>query len=208
LRHWIEAGLDVGNHTYSHPRLDELELWQYQDDIIKGEWISRPLLRAHGKRLLWFRYPYLASGRGETAAAIEAFLKLRGYRIAPVTVDYADYRYAGPYARHLRAGDTGQADEYFTIVMAALDQAFERAEKRSLEVLGRELPQTLLIHCNEMNSRTLRTSIERIRNRGYTFVTLDEAMEDPAYQRTGLPPGTLGGGGLLNALAAAKTAAQ
>jgi len=206
LEEWLDAGLDLGNHTYSHPRLENLELWQYTDDILKGEVITRPLLRSRDKSLVWFRYPFLATGRGEPARAIEEFLAVRGYRIAPVSVDYADYRYAGPYARHLRAGDAQQAAEYFEIVMQALDTGFTRAEQRSVEVLGYELPQTLLIHCNEMNSVTLRTTIQRIRERGYTFVTLDEAMTDPAYNLPNLRPGELGGGGLFNSLAAARRA--
>jgi peptidoglycan/xylan/chitin deacetylase (PgdA/CDA1 family) len=146
--------------------------------------------------------------RRAPARASEGFLAVRGYRIAPVSVDYADYRYAGPYARHLRAGDAQQAAEYFEIVMQALDAGFTRAEQRSVEVLGYELPQTLLIHCNELNSVTLRTTIQRIRVRGYTFVTLDEAMTDPAYNLPNLRPGELGGGGLFNSLAAARAAAD
>ena len=58
-------------------------------------------------------------------------------------------------------------------------------------MFGREIPQTLLIHCNELNSVTLRESIARMRKRGYTFITLDEAMQDPAYQR----PDTFAGPG-------------
>ena len=51
--------------------------------------------------------------------------------------------------------------------------------------------QILLIHCNELNSVTLRESIARMRKRGYTFISLDEAMQDPAYQR----PDTFAGPG-------------
>jgi hypothetical protein len=91
-------------------------------------------------------------------------------------------------------------------VLKALDDAFARAEARSVEVLGYELPQTLLIHCNEMNSLTLRTTIQRMRDRGYQFVSLDEAMQDPAYNLPGIRPGGLGGGGLFNSLAAAREA--
>ena len=160
--------------------------------------------RRAAKKLGWFRYPFLATGSGETAAAVEEFLTRRGYRIAPVSVDYHDYSYAGIYARHLRAGDTQKAAEQFAAVLVALDGAFTRAVTRSVEVLGYELPQTLLIHCNEMNALTLRTTLGRIRDRGYRFVSMDEAMEDPAYKIPGIRPGGLGGGGLFNTLAAAK----
>jgi len=203
LHRWLEAGLELGNHTYSHPRIGEMDLPRYLDDIVKGEVVTRPLLEARHKKLVWFRYPYLATGTGDTAKAVEDFLAVRGYRIAPVTVDYADYNHAGIYSRHLRAGDQAKADEQFATMMQALDVSFDRCEKRSVEVLGYELPQVLLIHCNEMNALTLRRALQRMRDRGYTFVTLDEAMEDPAYK---LPvrPGAMGGGGLFNAFAAAK----
>jgi len=206
LHTWVEAGLELGNHTYSHPNLGEVETARYLDDIVKGEVITRALLAARGKKPEWFRYPFLATGRGETAATVERFLRERGYRIAPVTVDYSDYRFAGTYARHLRAGDAEQAEALFATVLQALDERFARAEARSREVLGYELPLVLLIHCNEMNALTLRRTLARIRARGYRFVALDEAMADPAYATPGLPPGTMGGGGLLNAIAAAKAA--
>lgn len=207
LRHWLDAGLELGNHTYSHPQLAEIGLTGFLDDIVKGEVITRPLLEARRQKLGWFRYPFLATGAGGQAATIEAFLDERGYRIAPVTVDYADYMHSGIYVRHLRAGDTARAEEQVETMLQMLDEAFGRAEERSQAVLGYELPQILLIHCNELNARTLRRTLQRIRARGYTFVTLDEAMADPAYQ-TPLPPGAMGGGGWFEALAAARAASH
>ncbi|HEY1042610.1 MAG TPA: polysaccharide deacetylase family protein, partial [Telluria sp.] len=110
LHRWLEAGLDLGNHTYSHPNLGQVPLHRYLDDIVKGEVITRPLLEARRKQLVWFRYPFLATGKDEaTARAVEEFLAQRGYRIAPVSVDYHDYTFAGVYSRHLRAGEQAQA---------------------------------------------------------------------------------------------------
>lgn len=206
LHQWLDAGLDLGNHTYSHPNLTNITPARFMDDIVKGEVISRPLLEARGRKLVWFRYPFLATGRDEVAKSVEDFLAQRGYRIAPVSVDYHDYSFAGVYSRHLRAGDQAKADEQFATMSRTLDESFARAEARSTEVLGYELAQTLLIHCNEMNALTLRTTLRRIRDRGYTFVSMDTAMEDPAY-KIPLRPGGIGGGGLFNSLAAAKRGA-
>lgn len=206
LEQWLDAGLDLGNHTYSHRRLGRVPLAEFLDDIIKGEVITRRLLENRGQKLVWFRYPFLASGKGEEARAVEEFLAQRGYRIAPVSVDYKDYQHNSTYMRHVRAGQQRQADEQMAGVLKALDAAFDYSERQSKKMLGYEVQQVLLIHCNEMNSLILRQSIQRIRDRGYEFVTLDEAMTEPAYNLSGIRPGGLGGGGLFRSLAAAKDA--
>jgi hypothetical protein len=67
-------------------------------------------------KLVWFCYPFLASGSGEMAKAIEDFLAARGYKIAPVSVDYHDYSYFVGYLGHVRAGDRQKAVEQFATV--------------------------------------------------------------------------------------------
>jgi len=98
-------------------------------------------------------------------------------------VDYKDYSFAGVYGRLLRAGYAETAAKVKKAYLDQIDPGFEYAEKASQELFGREIPQILLIHCNELNSVTLRDSIARMRNRGYSFVTLDEATKDAVHQR-------------------------
>jgi peptidoglycan/xylan/chitin deacetylase (PgdA/CDA1 family) len=192
LERWLDAGFELGNHTYSHPSLNNVPLWQFADDVVKGEVITRSLLEQRGQSLVWFRYPYLHSGlTAEIHQGIMDFLEQRQYRVAPVTVDYADYAFAGAYRTQLRAGAPEAAARIKDTYLAQIDVGFEYAEKASVEVFGAEVPQILLIHCNELNSISLRESIARIRSRGYEFITLEEAMKDPAYQR----PDTFAGPG-------------
>ena len=104
VEQWLKAGFEVGNHTYSHRSANNVPVDEFLDDIIKGEVIMEPLLKQHGKALTWLRYPYLHSGTtAEVHDVIVNFLDRRGYRVAPVTVDYADYSFAGVYRRELRA---------------------------------------------------------------------------------------------------------
>lgn len=192
LERWLDAGFDLGNHTYSHPSLNNVPLAQFGDDVVKGEVITRSLLEQRGRNLVWFRYPYLHSGRSaDVHQGIMDFLEQRQYRVAPVTVDYADYAFAGAHRTQLRAGAPEVAARIKDAYLAQIDVGFEYAEKASVEVFGAEVPQILLIHCNELNSISLRESIERIRGRGYHFITLEEAMKDAAYQR----PDTFAGPG-------------
>jgi peptidoglycan/xylan/chitin deacetylase (PgdA/CDA1 family) len=192
LEQWLNAGFELGSHTYSHPSANNVPVAQFQDDIVKGEVITRAILEQRGRQLVWLRYPYLHSGTtAESHQAIVDFLEQRKYRVAPVTVDYADYTFAGAYVRELRRGNIEVAEKIKQAYLDQVDVGFAYAEQFSVELYGREIPQILLIHCNELNSVTLRESIARMRKRGYTFISLDEAMQDPAYQR----PDTFAGPG-------------
>lgn len=192
LDQWLHAGFDIGNHGYSHQSANQVSLERFADDVVKGEVVIRPMLERRGKTLNWFRYPYLHSGQNaEAHDAITRFLDSRGYQVAHITVDYADYAFAGPYSRALRAGDVDRAERIRQAYVAQADLGFEHAEKASLEVFGREIPQILLIHCNELNAMHVRETLVRMRQRGYTFITLDEAVRDPVYAR----PDTFAGSG-------------
>jgi peptidoglycan/xylan/chitin deacetylase (PgdA/CDA1 family) len=192
LEQWLDAGFDLANHTYSHPSLNKIPLWQFGDEVMKGEVIMRPLVERRGKKLEWFRYPFLHSGTTvEVHQGIVDFLAQRGYRVAPVTVDYADYTFAGVFRNQLAAGRTDVAEKIRQAYLEQVDVGFDYAEKTSVEVFGYEIPQILLIHCNELNSLTLGETVARLRKRGYRFITLDEAMKDAAYER----PDTFAGPG-------------
>lgn len=186
LANWLDAGFDLGNHTYSHPSINKIPLWQFEDNLINGEVITRALIEERGRKLVWFRFPFLDCGpTPEIRQQFMDFLEQHHYRIAPVTVDYKDYMFAGAYTRMLRAGKPDVAEKIRQAYLGVIDVEFGEAERISRELFGYELPQILLIHCSEMNSVSLRDSIAIMRKRGYSFITLEEAMSDPAYAGPG-----------------------
>jgi hypothetical protein len=65
-------------------------------------------------------------------------------------------------------------------------------EQRSVEVVGREIPQVLLIHANRLNAEMAPGLIAMLKRRGYRFVSLEEALADDAYR---LPNDYAGKGG-------------
>ena len=92
LRHWLEAGLELGNHTYSHPDLHRTPLPEFVADLSRGEEVSRSLSEAAQRPYRFFRHPFLHTGRDlETRRALEATLDRLGYRVAPVTVDNSEW---------------------------------------------------------------------------------------------------------------------
>ncbi|HLW76635.1 MAG TPA: polysaccharide deacetylase family protein [Bryobacteraceae bacterium] len=184
---WLDAGANLGNHTFSHPSLNTTPVGEYEADIVKGEQILRDALAARGQQLEFFRYPFLQTGAtAESKQAVAEFLAKRGYRIAPVTYDDDDYDFARCYTDPaLRA----RVDREFLPYLEAVIAFFE---VRSKEVTGREIPQILLLHANQMNADTMPRTIAMLKRRGYQFISLDEALKDKAYN---LPDNYVGTGG-------------
>ncbi len=194
LRLWINSGLELGNHTFSHRSLNAIPLNEYQTDLLKGEAITREMLAKKGKKIRYFRHPYLQTGRAlETKAQFDEFLKLHGYTIAPVTIDNADYIFSAAYDKAFDAGDKDlmrRVGDAYTPYMEAKIDYWERQSKK---LFGREIPQTLLIHANFVNSDYFDDIAAMFKRRGYEFVTLDEALKDEAYR---LPDTYIGPAGI------------
>jgi len=184
---WLDSGADLGNHTYSHPNINEVPLDQYTDDIVKGEPDLRAALAAHGKKLEYYRHPFLHTGpTPEIKQGLQAFLDQHGYRVAPVTFDDSDYEFAALY---MRPEYRDRVQQEYLPYMESVVAFFE---ERSVEVVGREIPQILLIHANQLNADQMPQLLAMFRRRGYTFVSLDRALADPAYR---LPENYAGPGG-------------
>ncbi|HYI97707.1 MAG TPA: polysaccharide deacetylase family protein [Bryobacteraceae bacterium] len=174
LAMWKAAGAELGNHTCSHPDLNTTPVEKYKADIEKGEKLMAELL---GHRPRYFRHPFLHAGKdAETKRAINDFLKRRGYSVAPVTLDNSDYLFAKAYMSALQGSDGETATKIREAYLSYMESIFEFFEKRSIEVTGHEIRQTLLIHANQLNADTIPQLIEMMKRRGYRIVTLGRAL--------------------------------
>jgi peptidoglycan/xylan/chitin deacetylase (PgdA/CDA1 family) len=181
---WLEAGHDLGNHTYSHRDLNTTPLDAFENEVVRGEPVTRALLAEKGKTLRYFRHPFLHVGLDlEKRRAFESFLAGRGYRIAPVTADNDEYMYAAVYAGALRGGDTDLAARVAADYLRYMEEALAFVEGVSRGLLGREIAQVLLVHANALNADSFPRLAAVLKARGYRFVTLDEALRDEAFQR-------------------------
>lgn len=183
LRQWVSSGMILGNHTYSHPDLNQLTVEQFQEEIAKGDVVTRRLMRSRQPYQLYFRHPFTHTGdTREKKEAIERYLATRGYKITPHTIDSSDYVFNTAYARAVQNGDKELARRLREAYLDFTIAATEFAHKISPQIFGREIPQTLMIHSNDITADCLDEMLRRLAERGYKFVTLDKAMADPAYQ--------------------------
>jgi peptidoglycan-N-acetylglucosamine deacetylase len=193
LNMWLDAGLELGNHTFSHTSLNLAGLQEFEDSVIQGETVTRLLLVQHNKKLRYFRYPYLDTGRDlQTRREAEAFLVARGYRIAPVTLDAWDWNFAGVYADAKQRGDAALLREVVSSYLSYHAEMFAYEEKLSKDLIGYEPKQILLLHASQLEADHIGELLDMMRKRGYRFITLEDALSDSAYS---LPDTFVGEGG-------------
>ena len=178
LERWLAAGFELGNHTYSHAGLHSTPLDEFQKDVVRGEAVTSKLLAASGKKLRYFRHPMLHTGLTlEVKRGLETFLANRGYRIAPVTIDNYDYIFARAYDR----ADTKERARIMDTYIDYMTAVTAYYEQQSQVIVGREIRQTLLLHANLLNADGIDRLARMFEQRGYQFVSLDQALDDPAY---------------------------
>jgi peptidoglycan/xylan/chitin deacetylase (PgdA/CDA1 family) len=192
LNMWLDAGFELGNHTYGHTSLNRAGLKEFEDSVIQGENVTRLLLAQHGLKLRYFRHPYLDTGSDlQTRREAEAFLAGRGYQIAPVTMDAWDWMFATVYEDAKKRGDAGLQQDVVKSYLGYTTEVFTYYEKLSRDLVGYEPSQILLLHANQLEADHIGELLELLRNRGYRFVTLENALSDSAYAL----PDTYAGGG-------------
>ena len=183
LKMWLNAGLDLGNHTFAHKDYNNTPFEEYTEGILKGEKITKNLLEESGKKMKYFRHPYLHLGSTkEKADSLSKFLFVHGYTVAPVSIDNEDYLFAVAYQRLLAKNDKKTATKLGEDYLKYMEEKLLFYERQSEKLFGRNISHILLLHANKLNADYLGKLAEVFLRHGYEFVSLEKALEDPAYQ--------------------------
>jgi peptidoglycan/xylan/chitin deacetylase (PgdA/CDA1 family) len=183
LQQWTRYGFDLGNHTYSHPDINELSIEQIQEEIVRGESAIGPLMKEAGRRLEFFRFPM--NHTGDTKAkhdAIAEFLLQRRYQLAACTIDTSDYVFNQAYVRILANQDGVSAGRLRRDYLAYTESEIDYYAGLNRQVLGYEPPEVMLLHDNRLNADVIEQLLDLFTKRRYGFVSLASAQADPAYR--------------------------
>jgi hypothetical protein len=74
-----------------------------------------------------------------------------------------------------------------------MERKFEYFERQSIDLLGYEMKQVLLLHANTLNADYFDELVRMMKGRGYKFITLEESLKDKAYT---LPDTFIGAAGI------------
>ena len=188
LERWLQAGMDLGNHTFAHRGATTTSVADYEEDVMKGEQHLHPLMARHDRTLRYFRHPFLQAGATpQRRDSLNAMLAGHGYTIAPVTFDNDEYIHAFCYEHARRAKDDSLMRQLAEDYLAYMAQAALFHEEQAQTFFGRAIPHILLIHANALNAAELDALLTWFEQQGYRSISLEEALEDDCY---GLPEAT------------------
>ncbi len=181
LDSWRAAGNPLGNHGWSHLNLNQTSLSDFEQDVTKNEPILTQRMKAADWH--WFRYPFLAEGdTPEKRAAFREFLSQHEYKIAAVTMSFADYEWNEPYARCKAKGDAAAIAELGDSYLKAADQGADYYRSLSEKLFGRDIPYVLLMHVGAFDAEMLPKLLALYKSKGFQFVNLENAEGDEFYR--------------------------
>jgi peptidoglycan/xylan/chitin deacetylase (PgdA/CDA1 family) len=183
LEKWLEAGFELGNHTFSHESPDALGGAGYIADIARGETVTRGLLAARHRPLAWFRHPYLETGYPEAVKReINLWLEVHGYRVAPVTIDADDWVFAEPYDDAISRNDEPRRLRIRREYLAYTERTIAWYQTASDALFGRQIAFVMLLHATRLNADCIDDLAGILKRRRLKAVSLDQAMKDPVYR--------------------------
>lgn len=179
---WLEAGHELGNHSWGHLDYSATETDAFVADIESAREALAGFLATRGKPLRFFRFPFLREGddRAKLDAA-RGYLERTGQRNLPVTIDNQDWSFERPWVE--AAGDDAARQAVAEDYHAALRIAVRHHERRGDRLLGRPLPQILLLHATAIGAAQWDRLFTWLEDAGHRFAGADEVLADPVFEK-------------------------
>ena len=128
LEDWIERDHILGNNTFSHVDLHQLDRRDFIEHVRDGQILLKKLSRLKRFNFKYLRFPYLHQGETlKKKNRIAKSLYQGGYEIAPVSIKMPDNRFNRVYLEV--QDDEGPRDRLKKIYLNELKKAVEYSEK-------------------------------------------------------------------------------
>ncbi len=181
LGQWDEAGHSICNHSYSHFNFNSPKTTY--DDFVADFDHNEALIKPYRRFTRLFRYPFLKEGdTPEKRDSFRDLLKEKGYAVGHVTIDNSDWYVDDRLQARLQKQPAADSQPYADyLVPHLLDRAvFYR--QLALEVLGREIPHTLLLHYRMVNALYLADVLSAFAEKGWQWIDAKRAFDDPVFK--------------------------
>ena len=179
---WIEAGFEVGNHTYTHPSLATADIGTYLANIEANRPLIESLEKRTGQRNHYFRPPYLEEGAtaGDRRVLTE-YLAAHRYAMARASMDFADWLYTEPYVRCFTQGDHRGLDLLRQRYVEGASAWLAWSATAAQQMVGRPITQVLLVHATIATAQMLDAALTAFDHAGVRYAPLAEALSYNLY---------------------------
>ncbi len=183
LRSWRDEGFEIGIGNYKHVWFYDTPYNEYVAGVEKNESVAREILAEKNLPLRYFSYPYLNTGKNsEERNHFEAWLASRGLTPVKFTIDNQEWMYSFAYNVAKLNRDNEAADKIRAEFIEYMSKMFDHYEAYSQEMFGRDIAQTMVLTPSLLVGDSFDELFGMIEKRGYKFVSMEEALSDPAYQ--------------------------
>lgn len=182
MRRWRDSGVDLASHTMSHKDLNTVSLAEATNEIEQDDDLIRPYLNLYRQPLDYFRFPLLSEG--ETIQRRNQHydvLRRNGLKNAVVSITNNDFAYGSAYAEAELAGDAARKAQIGREYMAHIRESIDHWDEVGVQLAGRPVRQVMLLHVNRINRDFGDDILAYFKQKGYGFITLAQAYEDPIY---------------------------
>jgi len=179
---WVKAGHELGNHSFSHLNYSETDIQPYIADVEKERAWLADFLKARGRRLRFFRFPFLNEGNTpEKLRAMRDYLKASGQANLPVTLDNQDWSFEEDWVAARKGRDKVAMARVAEDYQAAMRIHIRHFESGGQRLFGRPTPEILLLHAGEAGAEQWDALFNWLEGTNHRFATVDEVLADPAY---------------------------
>lgn len=181
---WVSAGHLVGNHTHSHPLLNDVSGDAFISDISIANGLLKPWMDRAPQKL--FRHPLNLWGDTEDKrSAVNGYIEELGYTPADVTSFFFEWEWDQAWRWLLQTGRTEEAEALKSDFIDFCIAQLAHNHKSCQEVFGRDVVGIALGHFVAFLSEVIDPLMARVRREGIEIVPLEEALADSAYDRVG-----------------------
>jgi hypothetical protein len=184
LDDWVAAGHHIGNHTHSHPLLNLVEADDFIHDVsvadeLLAPWISKAPVRA-------FRHPLdLWGDTEEKLTRVNAHLAALSYRSADVTSWYYEWEWDRAWRWLIQMGRRDEALALRSDFVDYMADQLSHDMQTCRDFFGHDVVAIGLAHNVPFFAEVADDVFGSLIRAGVEFVSLEQALDDPAYARSG-----------------------
>lgn len=185
VRLWRDTGFEIGIGGYKHIWFYDTPVEEYIANAEKNETVVKKILAEKNLPLKYFSYPFLNTGKtADDKNRFENWLAERGLKSVKYTIDNQEWMYSFAYDEAVNNRDADAKDRIRAEFLDYMSKMLDHYEAYSAEMFGREINQTMVLTTSRLVAESADDLYGMIENRGYRFVSMDEAQADAAYQTT------------------------